>query len=56
MEKGHPRYLTAVIKMPPETTSVGDVCGMAYTLIMSSPDLALSFAEMWYEIGHSIPG
>ena len=23
MEKGHPRYLTAVIKMPPETTSVG---------------------------------
>ena len=23
MEKGHPRYLTAVIKMPPETTNVG---------------------------------
>ena len=23
MEKGHPRYLTAVIKMPPETSSVG---------------------------------
>lgn len=23
MEKGHPRYLTAEIKMPPETTSVG---------------------------------
>ena len=44
-------------KIPPETTSVGRCLwhGVS-TLIISSPGLTLSFAEMWYEIGHSIPG
>ena len=54
MEKGHLRYLSAV-KCHPRRPVSADACGMAYTLIISSADLTLSFAEMWYEVGHSIP-